>query len=325
MKNALRVLDLLKAVSIQNVDRTGLNQLIELTQSFAGTYLKYRYKNLSRSLLAEDVSHYEMAVDAIAPLFERDKEGRLTRINKAFLSWNPAIETEEQALFFLNSLAARSTEKYISELLRESDPFFSKILRSVKYMIDSRGYRKKQILGTTYIISAAEVKISGLPSNQFIYDLPAYLFNGNSDIIREVFSYIKLNTDKTEAIPLNALVVKIKKTGLQEFEQNGNPEIEKTFEIKLLVNKAISAAYTKLTASYIMKNKIDETESDAIKKALQKIVTDMQDGGINTGLHKYLIEEMPYISFDDYRKKYQNMFEYLYKVLKREIIRQIED
>lgn len=325
MKSRAPVLGILQAVSNHSVDHSGLNYLIELTQHFAGTYLKYRYKNLSRLLLVENVTLEEMAVDAIAPLFERDNKGLLKRINNAFRNWSPSIDTEEQALFFLNKLSAKSAEKYISGLLRESDPFFSKILRSINYIIKSRGYSKKQIMGTTYIVTESTLDISRLPSHQFIYDLPAYLFISSKDFISKVFRYIKEDTDKAEAIPVNALVIKIKKTGAQEFFLNFNTEIENDLEIKSIVDQAVSVTFDKLDSSYLNKKKIDQSDADALKKALQKIIIDLQDGGINTGLHKYLIEEIPSLSIEDYKKKYQNIFEYLYKVLKREITSQMKD
>ena len=51
----------------------------------------------------------------------------------------------------------------------------------------------------------------------------------------------------------------------------------------------------------------------------------MRDGGINTGLHKYLMEQIPNLTFEEYENRYQNIFEYLYKILKKEIINQLQD
>jgi len=127
--------------------------------------------------MAEDLTLKEIAIDAIAPLFERNENGELTQIIKAFNNWTPKIETEEQAVFFLNRLVAKSIEKYASELLRQSDPFFSKILDSVNYLIDKNGYLKKFIIGTTYIVENENIiKIGALPDREFISELPIELF-----------------------------------------------------------------------------------------------------------------------------------------------------
>ncbi|MDP3831340.1 MAG: hypothetical protein Q8Q47_08725, partial [Ignavibacteriaceae bacterium] len=113
----------------------------------------------------------ELAIDAIAPLFERNENGELIQLIKAFNNWSPKIEAEEQAIFFLNRLVAKSTEKYASELLRQSDPFFSKILDSVNYLINKNGYIKKLIIGTTYIVENANtIKIGALPDSLSFID-----------------------------------------------------------------------------------------------------------------------------------------------------------
>lgn len=266
-----------------------------------------------------DITLGEMALEVIAPLFERDSSGTFIRIEKSFIDWKPEIVSEEQAVFFINKLAAKSTEKYVSELLKASDPFFSKILHSVNYFVESRGFNKKQILGTTFILKDELLTPGNLPSSQFIYDLPAYLFNKKSNILDEIFDYIKINSDYAAAIPLNALVIKIKRTGFIDFEQSPIHDTSSIVEIESIIDRAVADAFNKLDSTYLKKNKIDGTESDAIKNALRKIAADLQNGGVNTGLHKYLIDEIPSLSFEDYRSNYQNMFEYLFKVLKKQI------
>lgn len=325
MKKVVRVLEILRAVCNQSVDHWGLNQLIELTQSFAYTYLKHRYKNFSHIPLAEDCTINEMAIDAIAFLFERDDAGTLLKIKQAFERWTPEIENEEQAVFFINRLAAKCSEKYLSELLKESNPIFSKIHRSLNYLIQTRGYKKKQIFGTTYIVADDEINLGTLPDPQFIHDLPVHLLNSTQNIPGDIFNYIKNNSDRAPAIPLNALVIKMQRVGVEEFTINDNTQPNNIFEIEAITDRAVASAFEKLEISYLNKHKISGEESKAIKCALRQLAIDLQDGGINTGLHKYLMQEMPSLSFDGYKEKYQNMFEYLLKILKKEIIHHLEE
>ncbi len=324
MENAVRVFEILLAVSNQNVERTELNKLIELTQSFAYTNLKFRYRKLANVLMVEDLTLNEMAIDAIASLFELNNDGTLIRIKSAFDRWEPAINNEETALFFLSRMASKSTEKYVSELLKESDPFFSKILHSLNYLVEKQGYLKKNILGTRYIIENEPVNAGLLPDNQFIFDLKLQLFRNPDCMLKNIFDHIKHNSDKQAAIPINALVLKIKKTHSLYFEVNDREENNNTIEIDTMINNAIQMTFKKLEDGYLSKNKLNEDESSAIRKALYRITVDLKDGGINTGLHKYLQEELPALSFDNYQIKYQNIFEYLFKVLKKEIAKQFE-
>ncbi|MFZ1282112.1 MAG: hypothetical protein WAR59_14840, partial [Ignavibacteriaceae bacterium] len=213
-------------------------------------------------------------------------------------------------------------------LLRKSDPFFSKILDSLNYIIDKNGYSKKQILGTTYIVEDDGSKgirntgISNLPDRMFINELPISVFKSNKNVVAEIFDYLKSNTEKSIAIPLNALVLKIKQFNASEFIIN-DKVTDNNLEIDFIVEKALTNTFNKLQESYQDKSKINQIEGDAIKEGLKLIAFDMRDGGINPGLHKYLMQKMDNLSFEDYKDKYQNIFEYLFKILKKEITDQL--
>ncbi len=327
MKSKYSVLDILSSLVENKTNRMEVNYLIEQAYSFSSAYLKYRYKNLSRTLLVEDATLRELTLDSIAPLFERNEDGSFVRIVKAFTEWIPKIETEEHALFFLNRIVGRCCEKYTSELLRQSDPFFSKILDSINYLIKKKNYHKKVILGTVFILETNElIKLGKLPDSEFITSLPMKVFYNKKDIISSVFECVKKESSYIAAIPLNSLVMKIKKvrTGegnFSDIEYDGKKELE----INSLVNSALNVCYEKLKFGYIEKGKLSETEAVGIKRALSNVGRDMRDGGIIPGLHNYLMQELDYVDIDEYKVKYQNIFEYLYKILKNEIAAHLVD
>lgn len=325
MKNNYSVLKILQAVTCKEVSRAELNHLIELTQSYAYTYLKYCYKNLHKVFLAGDLTIKELAIDAIAPLFERDEREVFVKIKTAFDNWQPPIETEEKAQFFLNRLAAKSAEKYASELLRDSDPFFSKILDQVNYQIEKQGFKKKQILGKTYICESGDsLKIGCMPDTEFIFNLPVELFKNMSSLLPNIFAYLKNQAEKEAAIPLNALISKIKRIYTVEQNFSDTFEFGDAISVQSIIEYALKQSITKLNESYFDKGKISEEEKCKIEMSLKSISLDLQDGGINSGLHKYFLDQFPAITFTDYQHKYQNMFEYLYKFFKKEIVKQLE-
>lgn len=326
MKNIDSVLKILHSIRDNKISHHELNHFIEIAQNYAYTYLKYRYKNLHKTLAAEDVTLDELAIDSIAQLFERNHEGNFTKLITAFNNWQPPIETEEKALFFLNRIVAKSVEKYVAELLRQSDPFFSKILDSVNYMIEKQNYRKKQIMGTTFIIEDDFIiKIGCLPDNKFIHELPSDLLQEMNSVIPKLFHHIKDNTDYEAAIPLNALVMRIKKMKASNFNFSNKVEFENQMTIDSVINKALNFTVERLHESYSEKGKLSDQETCGIEKAIRSITIDIKDGGINPGLHKYFLEQFPSLTFDDYEIKYQNIFEYLYKFLKKEIADQLKE
>lgn len=329
MKNDSSIFDILNNISSGIIDRCQVNTLIELANNFAFTYLKYRYKNLGKILLTEDITIKEMALDAIAPLFERNEKGEFVRIAKAFNSWQPQIDNEETALFFINRIVSKATEKYVSEILRQSDPFFSRILDSITYQIEKNNYKKKLILGTVYIVEDCGSNgvwsndIKNLPDSTFINALPIRLFKGKKNVVAEIFNFLKSDTDKSPAIPLNSLVLKIKQVNSSLFTFSDSFSDDET-EIRSIVQKSLTNTFEKLKVTYVDKNKIQDSDAITFQNALETIANDLCDGGINPGLHKYLIEQMPELSFEEYKIKYQNVFEYLFKVLKNDIREQLK-
>ena len=141
--------------------------------------------------------------------------------------------------------------------------------------------------------------------------------------ISKIFDYIKSSSDKTPAIPLNALVMKIKQVRAANFVFIESVSIGNESEIDTIVNRALDAAFTKMQDSYINKGKLEINEAERIKRAIELIVYDLRDGGINSGLHKYFLEQFPELTFNDYEDRYQNIFEYLFKVLKKKIAEQL--
>ena len=326
MRDNFSVLNILTALCSGRLSRSEINFLIELSQSYAFSYLKFRYKNHSQVLLSEDLTLKELSIDAIAPLFERDDKGVFIKISKAFCDWEPRIESEERAVFFLNRLIAKSVEKYVAGILRQSDPFFSKILDSVNYLIGKENLVKKHILGMTYIICEGDnAKTGPLPDTGFILDLPADLFRDNKRMLSEILKYIGKYSDKVPAIPLNALVLKIKQIRYAEHPVSGVTANGNLTEVNSLLKKALDLTIAKMEGTYLEKNKINETEAMKIKNALTNVLKDMVNGGTAPGLHKYFLEQFPGLTFEDYEKRYQNIFEYLFKVMKSKIIEQIRD
>lgn len=325
LKKQLHTLKIFNSIKSKDVSRIEINTLIEVAQNFAFTYLKYRYKNLHKTLLAEDVTLNEIAIDAIAQLFERNDEGVFIKLKDAFEKWQPPIETEEKALFFLNRLVGKSVEKYISELLRDSDPFFSKILDSVNHQIEKHGYLKKQILGTTFVLEAIEHQhIGKLPDNLFILNLPSELFEDIRNLLPNIFEYLKNETDKEAAIPLNALVNKIKRIQAVNFRLTDKVELHDEITNESIIDTALKSSLQKLDESYFIKGKISIEEKLGIEAGLRNILNDLKDGGISPGLHKYFLAQFPNKSISEYQDNFQNIFEYLFKFLRKEIIKQLD-
>ncbi|GMU95498.1 hypothetical protein [Ignavibacterium album] len=296
-------------------------QLIEISYKIALSYITFNHRRVKKILISEEISPKEFALEAIAPLFESDDKNRFIIINKTFQQWNPPVTTESEAQFFLNKLVQMKTEQHISKLLRQADPFFSRLLDKLNYHIKKNGYKKLRYLGTVYIVPSESNEIKGriIREDEF-YQIPGLLFNFNNKILQKIFAYIEKETEFADAIPLNLLILRIKDAEVSSFETDNNTSdfIEESNVEKVLEN-ALRITLSKLNESYFKKGKLSSEEIMLFEKTLNDIIIDMKDGGVNPGLYKYLMANDNRITIELYEQKYRNILEYIYKLLKKNI------
>lgn len=296
-------------------------ELIEVSYKLAIQYILYNHRRVKKILLHEELTSKELALDAIASLFETDENDKFVLIEKAFKKWKPPITNENEAIFFLNKLIQKRVEQHISKLLREMDPFFSKLLDKVNYQIKKYGYKKINYLGNVYIVQSGREKDFGkfIKEDEF-NQISLSFFNCEDNLLKNIFTYLEKETEFTQAIPLNQLIFKLKEleTSVFEFNEFTNDYSEEN-NLEILLQNAIRKTLSKLCNSYLKKGKLSEEEYYMFEKALTDIAYDLKDGGVNPGLCNYLMLHNKEITNEIYMKQYRNILEYLYKVLKREI------
>ncbi len=101
MKSDISLLGILKCCNNGKTSRQQINYLVEFCFKIAKCYIKHRYKNFNKILMTEDLSLTKMSLDAIAPIFEPDDNNIFTKIRSAFENWQPKIENDAQAMFFI--------------------------------------------------------------------------------------------------------------------------------------------------------------------------------------------------------------------------------
>ncbi len=298
-----------------------INKLVEVCYKIASGYLHFRYKKIHRIILRDEISVEDIAIDSIASLFEKDNSGYFHNILKPFKSWQPQIITEEEALYFLIKLIQKRVEQHISFLLRESDPFFSKLMDSVNYLVKKHNFKKFTYFGTVFIINSDCERISGntIPIEEF-EKLPASLIIGKKNLLQNIFQYLTSETCYTAAIPFNALIYKLKELNIALYKINeSTTEQDDSIEVDSIVTEALKKTLIKLNESYLSKDKLTFEEGEKFRNSLLDIANDMKDGGIQPGLYRYLMAHFDGLDEETYKHKYHNILEYLVKVLKQNI------
>jgi hypothetical protein len=298
-----------------------LNKVIETSYRIAIKYLQAHRLNISKLINKEDLTLQELAMDCIVGLFVREPDNEIISIQHTFNNWKPVVKTEEDCLFFLNKVVSNRVEQHIYKLFKEEDPFFSRLLDSVNYLVRTNGFNKIHFLGKTFLTESLEDKFEKnfIPTDEF-EKIPAVLFQNKKTLLGDLFSYLRNETGFNPAIPLNELINRLKHINFSEYLVNEFVISEyKKIEINQIVEVGLNYAIEKLLTSYFDKGKLDEVERIAFELALKEMVIDLSDGGINPGLYKYLSPYLVGLTEQDYQIKYHNILEYLLKVMKSKI------
>jgi hypothetical protein len=304
-----------------------LNNIIEVSYQIALKYLRYHQNKIINILNREDITLKELAIDSIAELFvETESEGFIL-LKETFSKWEPKIETEEEALFFLNKVVAGKVEQHIFKLLKEEDPFFSKLLDSVYYLVKKNGFHKIHFMGKTFITeNESENFEKCFISPDEFEKLPTILFQKKGTLLDDLFGYLKNETDFNPAIPLNDLINRLKHINFSEYLVNEFVINEyRKLEVNEIVQEGFKSALEKLTHSYVEKGKLNFEEQKAFESALKEMANDLCDGGINPGFYNYLFPHFSGLSEIDYKTKYHNILEYLLKVMKSNIAEKLTE
>lgn len=324
MKPPISVLTLLTKVFEGSASHNETNLLIEHFCATAVPFVKYRYKGLTEKLLSADLSVKELAVDCVAGLFGRDESDSFSGLKEIFANWQPKIEDESSAQFFVMRLVGKSVDQHISGILRDSDPFFSKILDALYYSSRKNGWVKIRLLGTSYIAPEKQInKLGALADLEYLNQLPDKLFLDLENALTNLFGALEEN-GYLPAIPLNALARRIKEALVRSASHGESAAPANNMDVNAIVEEALRAALNKLTNSYTNKNKINEYEESAFRLALETVATDMKNGGLETGVHKYFMEQMEFLTIEEFNKKYRNIFEYLFKFFREEVISRLK-
>ncbi|MCL5030253.1 MAG: hypothetical protein M1480_14675 [Bacteroidetes bacterium] len=321
---------LLKALYEKNLSYNELHALIKVTIRLAEIIARSRYNYVFQRTVFHGITIQEIITDSITPLFIGSKTNEEIPLKKALLTWSQPLDSEESAYFFLSQIIGSRIEQEISKKLKETDPFFGKILRSINYVVEKNKYAKTTYFGVVHIIENSDRLITQKPpSAEFIEALPNSLLHGtNEKIIALVFDYLKSETDFFPAIPLNALIRRIKKYHSDDFSyysSSGEANLEDSINVQKIVSSGLEETVSKLNQMYVSKGKLNEEEADNFKKALNDYAADLSDGGVSRGLYEYLSRHMLTLSKTDFYEKYHQSFDYLIRILKKSIAEKLHE
>ena len=315
----------LTKLSNNQYEEAELSTFIEKLYKIGESYVRYSYHRIKKIIGPFHSTPESVARDAITQLFLKANSNNHYIIVDLIKNWNPPIKSENDALFFLNKVISNRIEQHISLRLRESDPLFSKILDSLNYLIRNGNYNKINYLGKVYITEADNSKVNWIVIDEDEFQkIPSYLFFERKILLKSLFNFLKSETSLFPAIPLNALIFRLKHINLFEYLNNNSVgNIVEQYEMKESLNTGLNFIEEKLRTSYFEKEKLNNKEYNCFKEALNTLAEDIGNGGTSTNLYSYLSQHFENLSKETYLDNYHNIFEYLVKLFKNRIAEEI--
>ena len=318
--------EILNEVQFSNISRKNINFLISKSYRISNSFLQAKFKNNLKSLQNDILTIDDIAMTAIIPLFLKNEDGEMG-IKSSISKWNDKLETESDCEFFLSRIIWRRVDQAVTKILKERDPFFEKILKTLNVCINTTELKKIRFFGTVLILENQFSKITKPVIDEDRFNLipeKSFTFK-QAELFLNIFDYLKTNTDFSPAIPLNLLVKRIKNSFLNEIYFQTGYSFNNIEEISLqeIVNNGLTDIKKKLDINYVSKNKIGQEDADFIYGAFNNISKDMLNGGMNDSLFSYLKDYNQSLTREIFYVKYHHIMNYLLTQFKNNISKNV--
>ncbi|MCB0748381.1 MAG: hypothetical protein KDC90_13045 [Ignavibacteriae bacterium] len=326
MKDASPLL-LLKKIQQDTITQAELKTIIEFCFNTSASILHNYYKTKidKKNYSKEFVD--DLAIDAIVPLFIKNKSGVLG-IKRAMDNWSDQIADDADAEFFISRLIWKRTDQAITNMLKEQDPIFNKILKTLNICITTSNIKKIRYLGTVYVVeNQTEVLDGNLIKNENFKNIPNDLFGYKQVILFEkLFDYLKRETHFTPAIPLNLMIKRVKEYYIQKHfhSKSVHAEQDNIFLYDDIVQIGLNSIKEQLDTYYVPNYRLNENDAELIMSSFKNISEDLLNGGMNGSLYDYLKSQNVSLSSEKFYSDYHSIMNYLFNNFKKQIANLVE-
>ena len=276
----------------------------------------------------------DIAVDAIADLFQRNDAGVYTVLRRYLSRHLEEIEIDEAWLLPLRRLITSRTRQALHRIFRERDPEGGKILRGIKIAVSKNprlhgfqdGHRQRVCFGAprkrvTPLEDPIDIEI--LQNRCFQRFSPRDTIPILLAKIREAWRTLGIDANTLDIAEI-AAVIRRYRSAIREnhdFEPNAHrPDVWlDQHELQREILSIEVRLCRKIDEAYSDAGKLDGRTASAMKSALRRMLHDIVQGSPLETNFTYLSESMPDLKQDDYYSDLHKKFEYIVKIMKREL------
>ncbi len=329
-----------------------LISFIHVAQKISLSYLKYQEmlgKRISGHAFEADLELADLAMDCIAELFGRDKEGQFPQLKKYYegkFAEMPYINDAE-VLILTRRLIVRKTKQELSRIFRERDPEGAKIVRNIKVAIrtsvDLHIFRE---LGKEFVFQGVYPKwdesmtLTATLQKQLRRTLPPI----PDDILHKIFLDNYHTGDSVSASIRRFLLALESVQGYQNFVSMDNlvklvryvkfdtcrekmsindmvptpSDHLETKEMEAYIEVVMSNIWTRLDTQYLRTQKLAADKAVIYHKALRDVLYDLIQKRDTSSYYRNLKFYINNLTQKEYRQQERSVFEYLAKLAKKE-------
>lgn len=331
------VVPLIKSAIDGKITPFEINQLVKSAHQFAAIRLTQLLKNQKITFDIYPHTINSVALDCIAEIFEMDDENRFPELMIYFSNErDPNKVTEEQTLINFRTLVFSKLNDGIFRIYHENDPITSKIIRNIKLALKNSGSVKTfERLGETFISSSAPIN----------FHLPPFPHQElESELIHLLHKRVNIKTTLSElcrllegnnlcrnfislldaALIIKSIYLKIDSVSPVSFTMD-NDLLE--MDVKKIVENSMVEINLLMKEKYLFKKKLTEIEFTSYMNAISQLLTNTYifNDGVNSSYFDYLKENLPDLTYDEYRKKHRIQFEYIAKLSKKRVTENLKD
>lgn len=323
---------LLRKVLSETASLAEINYLVRCAHHIAIIRLKQLLASGRLHLQSFPFSLESTAIDCTAELFERDSEGVFIELEHFFCTERDVNTlTDDDIIAHFRALVFTKLHDGIFALYRENDPVLSKILRNIKGAI-----RRNNSLEVTQSLGLSMIACLSLEERFHLQEVRLETVERYfGDTVRDVTSigdYLRAfqqmlmqEKDIRPSFPLIDFCVAIKRhMMLHKIPFTivlASDESLFQHDAIVLIEDAVAHVRIRLHERYVKKKKLTEAHFASYMEAISSMVYDtfVLSDGSEKKYGEYLQQQLPSVSYDEYRLHHRKQFEYMAKLIKKEV------
>lgn len=347
MKDASTLPAALETVLSEHPTRRAVRRVVDRCHQMACAYLRHQKQTgaLREDLLGENVE--DLAMDAIAELFERDDEGHFPELRRYFD--NRSVDPVDPAAVedVLRRLVLSTVTDWLFEAYETADRSLSNVIRNVKRVLTPRENVRLHRRGSTLWLEIdAEKETEAPPARGRGRRMPmdtleAYLTGAvaentaTRELVDVAVETLRDHPDYEAAYPLTRLaqVMRAARVRVQAVTEHSGPvsvpdaPLLRTEEIQTAIEQSLEALREEKRSTYLDTEKVDEQTFTAYFRALyDRLEARFVPPGDETLTHyEALSTHLPALSKEAYREDHRSRFEYLDQCARQVLVERLRD